>query len=89
MINFILKRLFHGILILIGVVTITFVLFQSIGDPLDLMLGHRSDISTKESLIRQYGFDKPIYEQYLLYVNDISPLSFHNNNIKNREKYDL
>ncbi len=87
MINFILKRLFHGILILVGVVTITFVLFQSIGDPLDLMLGHRSDVSTKESLIRQYGFDKPIHEQYLLYVNDISPFSFHHDSSKNREKY--
>ncbi len=86
--RFILKRLFHGFLILFGVVTISFVLFQSIGDPLDLMLGHRSDVSTKESLIRQYGFDEPMYKQYGYYINDISPISFHESSSENADKYD-
>jgi peptide/nickel transport system permease protein len=41
------------------------------------MLGQNE---TQEQLQKQkekYGFDKPISEQYLLYLNDLSPLSWH------------
>ncbi len=87
MIRFIRDRIIHGFLILLGVITVTFLLFQSIGDPLDLMLGHRSDVSTKEALIREYGFDEPLYKQYFYYLNDLSPVSFHENKPKNATKY--
>lgn len=88
MLGFIRDRVIHGFLILLGVITITFLLFQSIGDPLDLMLGHRSDVSTKESLIREYGFDQPLYKQYFYYLNDLSPLSIHEETVANHEKYE-
>ena len=87
MLRFIRDRIIHGFLILLGVITVTFLLFQSIGDPVDLMLGHRSDVSTKESLIREYGFDQPLYKQYFYYLNDLSPLSFHYDSEKNAQKY--
>jgi ABC-type dipeptide/oligopeptide/nickel transport system permease component len=87
MLRFIRDRIIHGFLILLGVITVTFLLFQSIGDPIDLMLGHRSDVSTKESLIREYGFDKPLYMQYFYYLNDVSPLSFYEGTEVNAAKY--
>ena len=30
---------------------------------------------------KKYAFDKPVSEQYLLYLNDLSPLSIHSKNI--------
>ena len=42
-----------------------------------MMLGQNED-SEQLALVKQkYGFDKPISNQYLYYINDLSPLSFH------------
>lgn len=50
------------------------------GDPAQMMLGQNED-SEQLALVKQkYGFDKPISTQYLYYLNDLSPLSFHSNN---------
>ena len=54
------------------------------GDPARMMLGQNED-SEQLTLIKQkYGFDKPISTQFLYYLNDLSPLSFHS---KNTEDY--
>lgn len=29
---------------------------------------------------KKYGFDKPVFTQYLFYLNDLSPISFHSEN---------
>ena len=47
------------------------------GDPAQMMLGQNED-SEQLALVKQkYGFDKPITTQYLYYINDLSPISFH------------
>ena len=78
MIKYILKKIFYGILVLWGVVSLIFFLFQVIpGDPARMMLSQREDSKQLEIIKHQYGFDKPIYQQYFLYLNDISPISIH------------
>ncbi len=53
------------------------------GDPAQMMLGQNED-SEQLALVKQkYGFDKPISTQYLYYLNDLSPISFHSKNSKN------
>ncbi len=45
-----------------------------------MMLGQNED-SEQLALVKQkYGFDKPVSTQYLYYLNDLSPISFHSNN---------
>ena len=79
MIRFILKRLFYGILVLWGVVTVIFFLFNILpGDPARMLLGQRSDVSSVEVITKELGLDKPVAVQYLMFLNDLSPLSFHN-----------
>ena len=47
MIQFIIKRLFYGFLVLLGVITIVFLLFNVLpGDPARMMLGQRADITS-------------------------------------------
>ncbi|MEC3907494.1 ABC transporter permease [Tamlana sp. 2201CG12-4] len=83
MINYLLHKVFYAILTLFGVITVIFFLFNVLpGDPAQMMLGQNED-SEQLALIKQkYGFDKPISTQYLYYINDLSPLSFHSNNPK-------
>ncbi|MFD0993219.1 ABC transporter permease [Tenacibaculum geojense] len=82
MFQFILNKLFYGFLTLFGVVTVVFLLFNVLpGDPARMLLGQREDSEQLENIRRKYGFDKPVFTQYLYYLNDLSPLSFHSSNI--------
>lgn len=68
-------------LTLFGVVTVIFFLFNVLpGDPAQMMLGQNEDSAQLAIIKQKYGFDKPIGTQYLYYLNDISPISFHSNN---------
>lgn len=49
------------------------------GDPAQMMLGQNEDSSQLAIVKHKYGFDKPIGTQYLYYLNDVSPISFHSN----------
>jgi peptide/nickel transport system permease protein len=77
--QFILKRLFYGFLVLIGVIVINFFLFNILpGDPARMMLGQRADITSVEAINKDLGRDKPMLIQFFNYLNDLSPLSIHN-----------
>ena len=80
MLRFISKRLLYGLLVLLGVVTLVFFLFNILpGDPARMMLGQRADQESIDIINRDLGRDKPIGLQYLNYLNDLAPISFHNN----------
>lgn len=81
MLKFALKKIGYGFLVLLGVVTLVFVLFNILpGDPARMMLGQRADQESIEIIHKELGLDKPLYVQYLNYLNDISPLSLDENN---------
>ena len=42
-----------------------------------MMLGQNEDSEQVAAVKAKYGFDKPISTQYLYYLNDLSPVSFH------------
>ena len=80
MLKFIFNRLWYGILVMLGVIVIVFALFQILpGDASRMLVGQRSDISTTEAIVKDLGLDRPKYIQLFGYVNDMMPLSFHNN----------
>lgn len=65
MLTFIIRKLLYSVLVLWGVVSVTFFITSVLpGDPARLMLGQRADIVSVEALRRQYGLDRPWYEQY-------------------------
>ncbi len=71
----------YGLLVLLGVVTLVFFLFNILpGDPARMMLGQRADQESIDIINRDLGRDKPVGLQYLNYLNDLAPISFHNNN---------
>lgn len=50
------------------------------GDPAQMMMGQNDDSEQLAIVKKKYGFDKPVSTQYLYYLNDLSPVSFHSNN---------
>ena len=80
MLRYTIKRLLYGLLVLLGVVTLVFFLFNILpGDPARMMLGQRADAESIEIINRDLGRDKPVGVQYLNYLNDLLPISLHNN----------
>jgi peptide/nickel transport system permease protein len=80
LINYLLNKLFYALLTLFGVVTVIFFLFNVLpGDPAQMMLGQNEDSQQLAIIKQKYGFDKPISTQYLYYLNDLSPISWHSN----------
>jgi peptide/nickel transport system permease protein len=62
------------------------------GDPARMMLDQNENSEQLALVKKKYGFDQPMGVQYLYYLNDLSPISFHSPNNEdytflNKEKY--
>ncbi len=78
MISYIFKKFFYSFFVLWGVITLVFFLFNILpGDPARMMLDKREDAEQLLIINQKYGFDRSVTEQYILYLNDLSPISFH------------
>lgn len=77
MLQLIIRKIFYGILVLIGVVILVFVLFQGFGDPSRLVMGQTGDAATQAAIRKELALDQTKWMQALLYFNDVSPVSFH------------
>lgn len=76
MLNYILKRLFFSIFVLFGVATIVFFLVRMTGDPVAIMLSPDATQEQIDQLRASLGLDKPLIEQYLIYLGDLIQLDF-------------
>ena len=66
---------------MLGVISVVFFLFNVLpGDPSRMMLDQREDSEQLANIKKKYGFDKSVGAQYLHYLNDISPISWHSDN---------
>jgi peptide/nickel transport system permease protein len=77
MLQLLVKKLLYGILVLAGVIIIVFVIFQAFADPARLMIGQTGDRQTMENIRRELYLDQPKWKQFILYVNDLSPIAIH------------
>lgn len=79
MIQYIIRRVLWTIPVLWLVATVTFFLMHSApGSPWDAKStqGRQLDPALEESFNRQYGLDKPLFEQYLTYLGNAVTLDF-------------
>src|SRR5215831_18464544 len=72
MLSFIFRRLVLSIPVLIGILIIAFALGRLIpGDPCVAMLGEKANPVVCAAFVQRYGLDKPLSEQFLIYVGNI------------------
>lgn len=81
-----LRKLINSILVLLGVVGLVFLMFQGFGDPARMIVGQSGDKKTLDNIRKDLYLDQPKWKQFLLYVNDVSPICIHQKQeIKNKE----
>lgn len=77
MLYYIFRKILYSLLVMLGVVIAVFFLFQGFGDPSRLVLGQRADAATRQNVRKELSLDQPKWKQFILYLNDVSPIALH------------
>ncbi|WNR46426.1 ABC transporter permease [Paenibacillus roseipurpureus] len=71
MVKFILRRFLYALITLWLIASVTFVLMKNLpGNPLGEG-AEKIPKATRDMLLKQYGLDKPLWQQYLTFMNNI------------------
>ena len=84
MIKYVLKKIAYGILVLLGVITVVFCIYNiKPGDPASMSGGQNTNKDIIENFNKEWGLDQPILKRYFHFVNDLSPISVYNHTTEN------
>lgn len=84
---YVIRRLVWLPVVLFLVSVITFVLgFYAPGDPVQVLLGVHANPETIERLRHEYGFDQPLYIQYINYITNALQGNFGYSLVKYRDQ---
>jgi peptide/nickel transport system permease protein len=73
MLGYIIRRLVLIVVVMLGLSVLTFIIARIIpSDPVQLAAGPRASEAQVEQLRKQYGYDRPLIEQYVDYMRDLS-----------------
>ncbi len=77
MLGYIIRRIFYTIPIIFGVALITFILFNVVGgNPVYQMLGRHATAEQIKEFEHEYGFDRPLFMQFLFFLKQIVTFDF-------------
>lgn len=87
MYRFILRRLLQMLLVLIGTVTILFLVIYVLvpGDAAEVILGTRATPETLANLRHELGLDQPLWTQYGIYMWNLAHLDLGTSYVLNRD----
>ena len=75
--QFLIKRTWHALLTLFVMATVMFFMFRLLpGDPTATVISPALYPKAQEALKAQFGLDKPLFEQYLIYLRNLVLLDF-------------
>ena len=90
MVRYILKKIMYGFLVLWGAITLVFFLFLGTSDPDATARSYAGKNPTPETIKeikKNLNLDLPLHQRYLLYLNDVSPISVYNPTVKESKVY--
>ncbi|MCU4179478.1 ABC transporter permease [Bosea sp. BH3] len=77
MASYLVRRLGHMVLTLFAMATLMFFLFRLLpGDPTATVISPSLYPKAQEAMRQQFGLDRPLFEQYLLYLRNLCVLDF-------------
>ena len=84
-IKYIVRRLLGAIPVLFGLSIILFAFVHLLpGDPVTSLLGQHATPELRVEILKQLGLDRPLYEQYLLYIGQLASGDLGKSIINNR-----
>ena len=67
---FLLRRFLQGLLMVLVASVLVFIGVYAIGDPMTLLVPTDATTETREAAARALGLDRPLYEQYLIFLTN-------------------
>ena len=89
MLAFILQRLLQASVVMLVISAMVFVGVYAIGNPIDVMIAPDVTQEIREQTIRAYGFDKPLWQQYGVFLQRLASLDFGRSFVYNMPVLDL
>ena len=68
MLVFIIRRILQSVVVLLAMSLIVFVGVYAIGNPVDILISPQADQIDRERAIAALGLDRPLWEQYLVFL---------------------
>jgi peptide/nickel transport system permease protein len=69
--TYIVRRLLQSLIVILGVIIITFIISRVIGDPVVLLLPPEASPEQRAYLTKDLGLDRPLYVQLVVYVGKV------------------
>ena len=70
MTNFLLRRIFQAVLVMLSVAAVSFVLFTAVGDPVNNMVGQEATFEDREAIRDSLGLNDPIPVQFIRFIGN-------------------
>lgn len=87
--RYFLRRLWQGLVVILGVTIIVFVVTRMVGDPVKVMLPLESTVEQRAAFEKQLGLDRPIYVQFVEFVGDMARFDFGKSLWQHRPAMDI
>ena len=71
MAGFLIQRLLQALVVVLVMSVIVFVGVYAIGNPIELLLDPSADQQIRQEVIRRYGLDRPLWEQYFVFLGNM------------------
>jgi peptide/nickel transport system permease protein len=68
MLGFLIQRLIQAALVMLAMSALVFVGVYAIGNPIDVLISPDATQDIREQAIRSFGLDRPLIEQYLIFL---------------------
>lgn len=70
MVTWMIRRLFQAGLVVLAMTVIVFIGVHVIGNPVDILISPEADQAERARIIAEMGLDRPLWEQYFIFVRD-------------------
>ncbi|MBC7801723.1 MAG: ABC transporter permease, partial [Gemmatimonadaceae bacterium] len=71
MLGFLISRLLQAVGVVIVMSVLVFLGVYAIGNPIDVLIDPAATQAIRAALIRQYGLDLPLWQQYFRFVGNL------------------
>lgn len=72
MLGYLAQRIAQAVVVIFAMSIIVFIGVFAIGNPIDVMIDPAATAQMRDELIRRYGLDLPLWQQYFLFVQNVA-----------------
>ncbi len=89
MLGFMIQRLLQALVVMLVISALVFIGVYAVGNPIDVLISPDATQAIRESAIKAYGLDQPLWKQYLDFLGRLAAGDFGRSFLYNMPVLDL